>query len=81
MKNIRIEIPDNVAAALAVYAADCELSERSAAVALIAAALGVEYTPPKHGGWRGNPASIEALMKRADELTDEGRNDPATPDK
>lgn len=76
MKQTRIELPDDVAEKLEAYAADTGMSVRSAAVALIAAALGVEYSAPVHGGWRGSPESLKALMKRADEVTDKGRNDP-----
>lgn len=77
MKKMLIEVPDDVAAALEQYAADTGIkSQRAAAVALIAAALGIEYNAPVHGGWRGNPASLEALIRRADDVTDKGRNDP-----
>jgi hypothetical protein len=49
------------------------------------AALGYEYEtgqqPPEPylgwGGWRGNEASLKALMEYADRVSDKGRNDPA----
>lgn len=34
----------------------------------------------QHGGWKGNPKSLENLLHYVDELTDGGRNDPAESD-
>lgn len=87
MTNLRLDIPDDIDAALTGYAARNKLSKRTAATLLMTRMLAEEtgddslqFTPPERGGWRGNEASLDYLVSRVDELTYRGRNDPAESD-
>lgn len=88
MPHVSLDLPDDVFNALTVY---CDRqgikSKRAGAALLLTQALANEledesltYSIPEHGGWRGNEASIEALMRYADNVTDGGRNDPLEAD-
>lgn len=89
VKSVRVDLPDDIFEALTTFCGrEGITSKRAGAVLLMAQALNdelaaelgdkrLEYEVPGWGGWRGNEASIEALMRYADEVTDKGRNDPA----
>lgn len=76
MADKMLRVPPELADLLADEAKRRGVSTRALTIELLSAALGVQTEKPKRGGWRGNPASLEALMKRADDVTDKGRNDP-----
>lgn len=91
VKYVRVDLPDDIFEALSVFCGREGISKRAGAALLITQALNaelaaelgdkhLEYEVPGWGGWRGNGASIEALMRAADKATDYGRNDPAEMD-
>lgn len=77
MPRIDLNLPGDIHAQLEAWADEQGTSKRSAAALIIAKFFAVDYQPPERGGWRGNEASLDNLVRRVDELTDGGRNDPA----
>lgn len=83
MPREKITVTSEFKETVAAYQAQRGLKSWSQAL-LHLAALGYEQetgcTPPEPfaawGGWRGNEASLDNLIRRTDQLTDYGRNDP-----
>lgn len=82
-KQIKVTLTDEFAESVKDY--QKEYGSRTLAKAVTElAAIGyktitgkpVPVASNKHGGWRGNEASIEALMAYADRITGEGAYDP-----
>lgn len=88
MPGLNLELPEDIRNALAAYCRSKGIrSDRAGATMLLTRMLAEElgddsltYTIPGWGGWRGNEASLDNLVRRVDELTGGGRNDPAESD-
>lgn len=86
-KKIKVTLTAEFAEAVKAYQEAHGIKTLAKAIAQLAA-IGYESISGKtaptptneHGGWRGNPKSLENLIGYIDELTDYGRNDPAESD-
>lgn len=82
-KEIKVTLTAEFAEAVKAYQETRGIKSLPQAIAKLAA-IGYEVATgepapipaTKHGGWKGNPKSLENLLSYVDELTDKGRNDP-----